>query len=186
MIHRLVKCLARNGCIQPGQEEIVAFGLNEGIHSIMGAAVAILLGCFLGIGGQALIFLAAFIPLRIYAGGYHAQSRKACAFLSLLLILAVFVLLDTWRGSATVTFVLGTVSAGIILCLGSTDNRNHRFSSGERRVYSGICRKMVLIEVVVLAAAGMMNCQIVQSPVAAALLLELLLMLVGKVRGAIV
>lgn len=180
MILRLVECLARNGCIQPGQEEIVAFGLNEGIHSLMGAATAILLGCFLGIGGQALVFLAAFIPLRIYAGGYHAKSRKTCAFLSFFMILVIFLLLGIWRGSAAVTVILGIVPAGIIFCLGSTDNKNHRFSNGERQVYTGNCRKVVLVEVAVLLAAGMLESQTVQNPVAAAFLLELFLVVAGR------
>lgn len=181
MINRFVKDLAQCGYINPEQEEIIAFGLKEGVCSLSGIAVALLLGYLIGIGIQALVFLAVFIPLRMYAGGYHAETRSKCAVQSVILIVIVFLVLRYWSMPVGYTVVIGFLSAGIIANIGAADNRNHRFTAGERLYYSKNSRRILLIESVILVITGIMRISMVADSIAAALLLEVFMVLAGGI-----
>ena len=181
MINRFVKDLAQCGYINPEQEEIIAFGLKEGVCSISGIAVALLLGYLIGIGIQALVFLAAFIPLRMYAGGYHAETRSKCAVQSTILIVIVFLGLRYWSMPVGYTVVIGSLSVGIIGYIGATDNRNHRFIAGKKLYYSKNSRRILLIESVILVIMGIMRISMVTDSIAIALLLEVFMALAGGI-----
>ena len=84
--------LVQNNIISADREKQCQYGLELMMSSIAEILFVILLSAFLGNFVQTLIFFMGFIPLRIYAGGYHADTRLRC-FLILLIIYAIFTVL---------------------------------------------------------------------------------------------
>ena len=66
---------------------IYLYGIKEGLTILQNIIISIVLGILFNNLFQTFIFLIAYIPLRSFAGGYHAASVKKCMVYSLILIL---------------------------------------------------------------------------------------------------
>lgn len=90
--NRIAQMLVRERIIDNSMLEIYQYGLVRMLE-LGGAVLTSLLIC-LGIGmvKEGIIFLAFFIPLRSYLGGFHLQKYWQCYIMSCLTLLAVLVI----------------------------------------------------------------------------------------------
>lgn len=61
------------------------YGLEHDLYSLMGIVITLIFGELLEVFVESLIFLVAFISLRIYVGEYHASTRMKCSIVCLFL-----------------------------------------------------------------------------------------------------
>ena len=82
MIHEasvaLVRAWARNGIIDSADTEAYQYGLELFLSTAVNLAVMICLSAAVGHPWYFAPYLAAFIPLRLTAGGYHAKHHWGC------------------------------------------------------------------------------------------------------------
>lgn len=141
----LSKALVQNNIISPNKEKQCQYGLELMLSSLTEILVVILLSVICQNFLQTLTFFFAFIPLRIYAGGYHADTRLRC-FLILLTIYMIFTVLlyilpvETYQyiiyGSVSFTLIVVVVKAPL---LHDRKNMTNREISFFRKVALGIC-----------------------------------------------
>lgn len=103
--------------------------------------ITVLVGYALKIGPESLIFLMALIPLRMYAGGYHASTRGRCACISAVLILII----KYSTLSSLTALILGGIEAGILYYLIPVDG-NEKLEDIEREVYRKKGRNILIME----------------------------------------
>jgi len=72
-----------------GDVEVYAYGAELLISSVLQILTVLILGLIIQRRLETVVFLAGFIPLRVFAGGYHAKTHLRC-FLGLLFVYAVF------------------------------------------------------------------------------------------------
>ena len=96
----------------------------------------LLVGCILGDGMAKYCFLLAYIPIRSYAGGYHAKTPVRCYCISVILITATLLAMKyvtltpatCWGG------ILG--SSVLIFILAPIEDKNKPFTpGGEKKVF---------------------------------------------------
>lgn len=88
----MVQQMVADHVISKEQENLVSFGLVQGIRSVEEIGGLLLTGFCLNLFWQSIIILFAFIPLRVYAGGYHAKTLLQCIIKSWLLFIVVLLL----------------------------------------------------------------------------------------------
>ena len=74
----LSKALVQNNIRASDLEKQCQYGLELMLSSIIEILFIIALSPFFGNFVQTLIFFIGFIPLRIYSGGYHADTQLRC------------------------------------------------------------------------------------------------------------
>lgn len=79
----IAEILGTQGIIQEDDVDKCRYGLEVFISSSLEALSILLISVFVGNFFETLLFFSAFIPLRIYAGGYHADTRLRCYLVSL-------------------------------------------------------------------------------------------------------
>lgn len=129
--------LVMQGIIAKKDTAVYCYGLEALYSSLLELLTILFLSLFVGNFGQTVLFFAAFIPLRVYAGGYHAKTRLRCYLLSLavygafsmmLLITPVALLLPfAWVGSMLSLF--------IVWLLAPVAHQNHKISLKSRKMY---------------------------------------------------
>lgn len=62
--------------------EIYIYGLEIIFSSLFTTLSILLIGLFMKSFGFTLLYLIITIPLKLYAGGYHAETYKKCFFIS--------------------------------------------------------------------------------------------------------
>lgn len=76
------------------EAEVVEFGLNMLKPVLLGGVGVIGVGAIFGMLKETLLFIALLMPIRQYAGGFHAKTRLRCALMSIVLLLLSVVLLQ--------------------------------------------------------------------------------------------
>jgi accessory gene regulator B len=132
---KITESLIKAGAVPPEDSALYEFGIRQGIFLVINIATAVLIGLFLGMVWQCIIFLVAYNPVRTYAGGYHAGTPLKCYLLSMPTITAVLlgIKLIPWNGYVCAIALFITLM--IIVLLAPVEDRNKPLSEREETVY---------------------------------------------------
>lgn len=134
--------------ISKDETAIVRYGLEVFFISFLELAAIFALAALVGNLFQTVLFFMAFIPLRVFAGGYHALTRLRCFVLSVIVYgmftVLMAVISDSLYGWLTVG---GIVLTGIIVWRWSPIiHPNRRFNEQDRRRYRCISLKIFFLD----------------------------------------
>ena len=79
---RLLQRILEENYIDEANVEVVAYGLQRIRELIIDVAGTLIFGVLMDEVIAAAVFEMAYIPLRLYAGGYHSSSERRCKYLS--------------------------------------------------------------------------------------------------------
>lgn len=133
--------LVFNGNIKAEEKDIYMYGLQQGTIIILNIITTIIIGSLFGMVRQSILFMVAYLPLRSFAGGYHARTQARCYLYSMILTAAVLVVI---RFTTMINFIIiGSVviASIIILLLAPVEDDNKHLDQVEVKVY----KKLVII-----------------------------------------
>lgn len=147
--------LIENDVIQSKEREIYVFGIKMLVTQTAHALLVILLGYCFGLFYESFVFLITYMPLRIYAGGYHASSNTRCFMSSALMMVVVLLII---KGvpidlMLSLSWVLGLVSLVTILYFAPVENSKKLLDAKEKIVYKKKTYGMLMIII-----SGMIGC----------------------------
>ncbi|MDR2023789.1 MAG: accessory gene regulator B family protein [Hungatella sp.] len=163
-------------------EEVIAYGLIQGATALLGIVIALLMGAKLGIFLQSCIFMISFIPLRMYAGGYHASTKCRCAVISFILLLIFFLGIKYWNISGLNTLLLG-ITESILLFVQIPVDGTCALEPMEKIVYKNRGRKILFIETIFFVGMSILKYDFLAEPMAAVFTLVLVLLFLGKIKS---
>lgn len=85
---------------------LVSFGILQGLRTMIEIILMLLTGLIMNLFWQGVLILMAFMPLRIYAGGYHAKTPLQCAVKTWLLFIGILILYKYFPGLLWVQILL--------------------------------------------------------------------------------
>lgn len=144
--------LADRGVIQEKDVPVYRYGL-EAIYSSTLELVSILfLAVIVGNLWQTVAFFLAFIPLRVYAGGYHASTRLRCFLVSLVVygVFAVALILVPAAWYRMLALAGCVLSGWVVWRRAPVVHHNHRVTPAARQNYRRISRVICGIEVLLI------------------------------------
>ena len=109
--------LIRRGAVDPADREVYEYGLHGVFTDALQYGVLLVVSLLLGRLPQTVAFHIAFIPLRGYAGGYHAKTQLRCFLLSTGLWLAALAVIDLLQGINVASLCIALVSCVVIWLL---------------------------------------------------------------------
>lgn len=77
--------------IQMETKEVCAYGLRQIFSTILNAGTMLLIGVFMHMTIEAILFTIAYIPIRIFSGGYHASTPQRCWAFSAVMLFMVLI-----------------------------------------------------------------------------------------------
>lgn len=96
MISKLAKSmalfLADKNLIAAEDKEVYAYGAELLLSTVFNLIIALVIALITNTFWQCLVFLTSFVTIRIYAGGYHADTHRNC-MLTLVCVQGLFVLI---------------------------------------------------------------------------------------------
>lgn len=134
MIGNFVKWVISFCEIDYEDQELLEYGLVQGITSILGIIIIFIIGYILEIMLESIIFTVTLIPLRMYAGGYHASTRMRCTSVSLVLVLGALGIIWYRKILPMQSLVIGLVESGILFYLIPVDGAE-KLDVLERKIY---------------------------------------------------
>ena len=155
-IHAMAVRQAEKKRIPASDIEILQYGYRLMAEKICALALTIMIAGIMGAWREAFLFCVAFIPLRVYAGGYHAAGTGYCMVLSaLVLIVQVYAVrwlirwdMGLWPiGMEIVLFLL-------LLYFSPVETGNRRIGKSEKRYFHKmvcfIYGMMLIVEIIMM------------------------------------
>lgn len=151
MIHQIskviVKWLLSAGAISSNEQEIYEYAVYSVIFSVAPLFLVFVIGSFLDIALEGVIFLLPFLLIRKFSGGFHLKSPVVC-FISSVTVLTVFLLFirELIQQSSIPPFTLIVIGAVILLiCLSPIDSEERRLAPKEKAVFKKIAITVSLL-----------------------------------------
>lgn len=141
--------LVAQGIIREEDAPIYRYGLEAMYSSFLELLSILALAALIGNFWQTVLFFAAFIPLRLYAGGYHASTRLRC-FLTSLVVYAAFTIalkIVPVAWFVPLAFIGGAVSFLIIWLFAPVIHQNHRSGLKHQVRFRRISIRICVVEV---------------------------------------
>lgn len=103
---------------------------------------ALIIGWIFGVVPEIAVFMATYIPLRSFAGGYHAKTPIRCYIFSVILLIIVsscmkYIFIAEW-----VYYAILATAALVVLILAPVEDKNKPLDETEHKVYK---RRTMLI-----------------------------------------
>ncbi len=132
---QLTQFLVDSNTIKDEDREIYRYGIQQGLTIILNLVTTLLIGLVCDMIWQSIVFTAAYIPLRSFAGGYHAKTPTKCYIFSIVLMLAVLLAMKLVPFTVFICSIMLSVSGVIILLLAPVEAHNKPLDKAEQKVY---------------------------------------------------
>lgn len=130
---KICNLLLKWGVITAELEEVYIYGFELLISFLFSTLIVLMIGILLKQIPSTLAFLAIYISVRQFTGGYHAKTHFMCQFWTIafylgVLILSLFTKIPIW------TFlILGIVGLTVIVAWGPIENPHKPLTINEKR-----------------------------------------------------
>lgn len=155
MSQKIVCSLYRNGKIEEKDQELLAYGLTQGIRMCLNILTTLLVGILMGMWWQGILFLVAFIPIRSFAGGYHAKTPLRCYWCSVGIIIAALAMVRYGKDMAFFLNMMTMLSVTVILYLAPVASENKPLSEPEKKLFKKKTQISLVIALSCMAALSM-------------------------------
>lgn len=132
---KIVVLMVQNVIISADDKELYVYGFHQGFILLANILTAILIGFLFNRETEIIIFLAAYIPLRSNAGGYHAKTSFRCYIFSIVMIVVVILVIGLHFWNALNVIAITTISTGIIMLFAPMEDINKPLDQNEKQIY---------------------------------------------------
>ncbi len=141
------------GVITSEEKDVYQYSMELLIAMSVNLISSVVLFAVFGKLLEGLTFLAAFLPLRTYSGGYHASNYIKCYVLSIAIMVGLLFCLTMIPASClqSLAVFLSPMAALIIFILSPVGSANKPLDEKETFVYRIISRRILAVELVLIA-----------------------------------
>lgn len=160
----MTQSLINNQIIQSDNRELYRYGIQQGLTMILNLATTLLIGVLCDMLWQSIVFHLAYIPLRSYAGGYHAKTPVRCYLFSSAMMFAILSVMRWVTISNLICGIMLLLSLVCVFLLAPVADHNKPLDDTEQNVYRHRARVIAVSEVLIVLAClwihqeGVMRC----------------------------
>ena len=145
----LTQQLENETVISSEKRELYRYGFQNGMILMLNFITSILIGVIFGKALESIILLAAYIPLRSYAGGHHSSSSEKCYIVSSLIMIIWMCLLKFQILSTSCCVIMLIAGLIVFIMLAPVEDKNKPLDEDEIHIYRKRSFAVLLIEICV-------------------------------------
>ena len=146
---RISLFLCGNHVIEKEEIEIYQYGFEIILSSLIGFILSIAVGCCLGMFFYALLYYGIFVILRLFTGGFHANTYLSCNLVFLLVSLSTLgiskIMMYTNIYSIVAHMIIIFISAAVVIKFAPIENENKPLNFEKRIRNQKISRFLIII-----------------------------------------
>lgn len=127
--------LVRSNVVKEEDAEIYIYGINQILTSVLNVSSALIIGLIFGTFFEVAVFMAAYIPLRLFAGGYHAKTPLRCYIFSVIMLIIVSIGMKYLHLTEWAYYAVLAAAALVVIVLSPVEDRNKPLDEIEHKVY---------------------------------------------------
>lgn len=151
------------GILEEDKKVTYVFGYQLLIGKIISGILMILIAGIMGTFWEMLLFVAAFIPLRQYAGGFHFAKAEVCiAFSALVSVIIAIGFKEVFYTIPLYVWIGVVIVSGIFIWkFGPVDTKNKRLDDIEKKVYAYRTKIVLVVELLIFVISVCFQIQMV-------------------------
>ena len=179
---KFILTLINKNIIKEEDKEIYSYGFNQILFIMLNFITILIIGISFNMLFETIIFMITYIPIRIYAGGYHARTQTKCYIFSVfMLILALYIIKLKLMSNILIIILLSIISSIIIISLAPVEDINKPLDEKETEIYKKRTIKNLIIILVFLIISLILNKRIITSCICVSLLFNSVMLLFGNI-----
>lgn len=175
--------LINSGIISEEDYDIYTYGFFQLIMMILNISTSLALGIVFKLLIPCILLNIAFIPLRINAGGYHADSPVRCYVNSTAIIALLLAIIKWVSFPIFVPVIMVIVSSILIWFFAPVDTADNPCNEIEKVVYGKRIKITLIIETIVFAVCVIFSQTMTVKTIALGILAESFMLIVGMVKN---
>ena len=187
MFHRatgkIVEKLTISGIIQSEKKELYRYGINQLLNNMFSLLTFFIIGILLKGVIYALIFLMAYFPLRVYAGGFHASTAFRCWILSSGLLVLVLLTVNYAPIPPILYDLFACLSIAVIIIMMPIEDANKPLDEKEIQVYKKRGVIVLILEILIFILFRYFQLDRVAESLAMAWISLSILLLLGNIKN---
>lgn len=134
---KIVGNMEKHNMIQTDRISIYKYGINQMLNMLLNIVTFLVIGLIFHMTLETIIFTAAYIPLRTYAGGFHAKTPFKCWIVSAVMLIAVLPAIK--YANLYIFDILALAGIAVIIILSPVEDKNKPLDELEKKVYKKRC-----------------------------------------------
>lgn len=135
LAERITQQLENDNIISLEKRELYKYGFQQGFILALNFLTSIAIGIIFGMFFECILLLAAYMPLRSYAGGHHSDSSEKCYIVSSLIMVIWICLLKFEILPISCCVIMLLISACICFTFVPVESGNKPLDEREQNVY---------------------------------------------------
>nr|WP_317360190.1 accessory gene regulator B family protein [uncultured Tyzzerella sp.] len=186
LVNRIISTLISNEIIKKEDKEIYSYGLKQMATTILNLITILVLGIIFNMVLESILFTLMYIPVRIYAGGYHCRTPLRCYLYSILqLILVLLALKIQLLTNPMIITIMSIISSIVILSLAPVEDENKPLDEIEIKVYEKRTIRNLIIVLSILCITLIFNKINLSSCICISLLCNGIMLMLGKINNSV-
>ena len=177
--------LEANNAFKSEDRAIYRYGIQQGLSIMLNLSTTLLLGIVTGMIWESIIFSAAYMLLRRYAGGFHAKTPARCYIYSSAMVLFALLGIKYVFDSILISICMFIVGSLIIFLFSPIEDKNKPLDASEQLVYQKRTRFYLIVEVVLDIVMMSLGFKVLYEPISISLFCLGILVALGKVKNVI-
>lgn len=169
--------------ISSDDRDIYRYGVQQGCVLLLNLLSIITIGLLCGMLIESILFMLVFVPLRTYAGGYHAKTHIRCYVYSMLTIAVILLTMKLLAFDFWHYVLMMVVGCSVILWLAPIEDENKPLDNLEQKAYRKKAHLLVGFDVLIFLAACLLKLEVVYCSCAMAMFLLGILVIIGQIKN---
>lgn len=180
---KIAENLKHSSIIDSEEQELYAYGFKQGFIIVLNLVTTLAIGLLLGKVLEISLFMTAYIPVRTYAGGYHAKTTFRCYLLSVMMLTAVTLCIKyLWLPNIVYDFVM-IASIVVVLLFSPVEDSNKPLDAEEVQVYRKRTLYLLLTETIVFSIMRFLKFQVFAIAICYAMIVLGVMLILGVVKN---
>ena len=173
--------LCADSIVPVSDRDLYTYGFNMGFTVLFNIISTVFVGAAFGMVFESIAFLVCYIPLRSYAGGYHAEKPWSCYVISLLLIAAVLSVMKYLYIPFYIETIVMIISIIICLLFAPVEDHHKPLDDTEVKVFKKRFFIVLVIEIILWVILHLVNKK--SSAIMCSMSVETVMLIIGKIKN---
>ncbi len=142
--------LVSAGIISEADTDVYVYGFFQAVMLLLNVVTTLLLGIIFQLLIPCILLNLAYIPIRINAGGHHANSPFLCYIHSTIMIAVLLSVIKWVPIHPAVSIALLVISSVVIWIFAPVETENNPLDEVEQHIYRKRTRIILIIEIVII------------------------------------
>lgn len=175
--------LIESNIIDEEDKDLYQYGVLQGLRIILNVISALIIGLLFGKVLEIILFMTAYIPLRSYAGGFHAKTPSGCYLFSVVMLCLVSIGIREAVLSHTVMYVMVLISVITVFALSPVEDKNKPLDRSETKEFRKKSRIILAAEFLIFIMSGFLKWNFLFSALAYELACMGFMILAGLIKN---